>query len=761
MTSQLRTIALLVLASLCMLSQAPTSLAQAQKGQPLAFASDRTGRFQVWVGDSIPSGAVHQVTTGGGGNQESREPNWSKNGRIVYQFGAPSVRGLHLIKPDGTGDVALLHTGGDDRDPWWSPDGRFIVFASQPPGARDYDIWIYDTNGTLDDTSDDKEYVLLNRPGLEDLAPTWSPDFNSIAFVTSGSSPQIASVPIKIDPSSGQIVPNGSVQMLTNNAFRNFDPSWSPDSQQIAYATTRNGNWDIYRMSAISGEANQTQLTTNSANDTNPAWSFDGTTITFSSDRVGNLELYRMDATLGEADRADLIEITGDPSQNDDSAWAATINVSRLSGNQSEEAVAINPKNPKNVVIVSNESDSANALFRAFSTDGGVTWKSNLIANGDSLGVACCDPSIAFDQFGNLFLAFLDSDFNIRLGLSTDGGQTFRLLKTFETVKAKTPAAGAGSRTPASVDQPTVVTAPPGPTVKRPYGSVWITYADALGIEATGARVTGRGLIGTFIATQLAPGSAGGNFGDIAIGPKGQVLVTYQNPSDRTEPSNIYVNLKPDGLGPMPFNAATLVTSTNVGGFHSIPAQFSRGIDAEAGLAWDRGSDPHKGRVYLVYTDAPTVGSDDTNIFVRFSDNDGSTWSTAVRVNDDTGTNSQFLPRIALDQTQGTIAVSWHDCRNDLGDHHLGDTNGIPNDDAQFFAALSFDGVTFRKNIQVAAGTSNAADAPPPDPCCFRLDGSRLLWRKFLPSLGRQLKQHRGQSGRGAFCVRYIYGTDP
>ena len=43
----------------------------------------------------------------------------------------------------------------------------------------------------------------------------------------------------------------------------------------------------------------------------------------------------------------------------------------------------------------------------------------------------------------------------------------------------------------------------------------------------------------------------------------------------------------------------------------------------------------------------------------------GATWSNPVRVNDDAGTNSQFLPFIALDQTTGYIAVSWYDCRND------------------------------------------------------------------------------------------------
>src|SRR5207249_1304716 len=110
-------------------------------------------------------------------------PDWSIQDRIVYQFGAPGVRGIHLIEPDGT-DVRLTSGGGDRRDPSWSPDGRFIVYAFLV--GTDYDIWIHDTNGTPNNVSDDQDYPLLTRPGTQELRPTWSPDGNSIAFVTSG-----------------------------------------------------------------------------------------------------------------------------------------------------------------------------------------------------------------------------------------------------------------------------------------------------------------------------------------------------------------------------------------------------------------------------------------------------------------------------------------------------------------------------------------------------------------------------------------------
>jgi hypothetical protein len=114
---------------------------------------------------------------------------------------------------------------------------------------------------------------------------------------------------------------------------------------------------------------------------------------------------------------------------------------------------------------------------------------------------------------------------------------------------------------------------------------------------------------------------------------------------------------------------------------------------------------------------AEGVGFEPTRV-VRHSDDVGKTWSAPVRVNDDTGHNSQFNPKIALDPTTGNVAVSWYDCRNDNGQGAPGpgippgDTNGIPNDDAQFWGAVSTDGgLTFSKNVQISAGTSNSHDA--------------------------------------------------
>src|SRR5512141_2368902 len=88
-------------------------------------------------------------------------------------------------------------------------------------------------------------------------------------------------------------------------------------------------------------------------------------------------------------------------------AVGPNVNVSRLTGNQAETTVAVNPTNPNNVVIVSNVQ-FGNRLWEGYTLDG-TNWVSTQIADGtDGLGLACCDPSAAFDSFGNLFLTYLD-----------------------------------------------------------------------------------------------------------------------------------------------------------------------------------------------------------------------------------------------------------------------------------------------------------------------------------------------------------------
>jgi hypothetical protein len=362
-------------------------------------------------------------------------------------------------------------------------------------------------------------------------------------------------------------------------------------------------------------------------------------------------------------------------------------NVSQMPGYQGEGTVAVNPLNPQQLFAASNAQGRV-GLFVATSGDGGVTWEGRTLPAGG--GPVFSDPKAAFDQYGNLFLTLAGGAGNaIILLLSTDAGASFTPLATFTDPKA--------------IDQPSLAVGP-GPGGRG--GSLWVSYeSDTPGptISAAGAAVTGLGQVGPFTVSHVAPGQPGSatrNFGDIAIGPSGQVLVDYQEPTLGPGPSTVFASLNPTGALSGGFGPPVPVIGINVAGFDRIPPEAVRSVAAEANLAWDRSGGPHNGRLYLAYTDAPAVGSQDTNIFVRHSDDNGATWSNPVRVNDDATANSQFLPSVAVDQATGQLAVAWYDARNDPADVKT-----------EFFAAVSSDGgQTFSANVPVSIGTSDATD---------------------------------------------------
>src|SRR5262249_33243641 len=105
-----------------------------------------------------------------------------------------------------------------------------------------------------------------------------------------------------------------------------FNPTWSPDGRQIAFAGLNGGMSDLYVVDVESGAVRQ--LTHDAFADLQPTWSPDGRTIAFSTDRfsssIETLEfgvygLAALDVSSGEIRALPQVP----DAQNIDPQWAA------------------------------------------------------------------------------------------------------------------------------------------------------------------------------------------------------------------------------------------------------------------------------------------------------------------------------------------------------------------------------------------------------------------------------------------------------
>lgn len=306
--------------------------------QPLAFASDRNGgRFQIFTADASAatvvgfSQSMRQVTNIGAASQQSLSPSWSiKAGRIVFQFGAPGVRGVHSISAVGGPNTRLtpLSSGSypctDESDPAWSQDANFIAYTCTFAGKQE--IWIHPMSGSPEIciVGSETNCKVVGQSGKLYLRPVWSPDSSKLAFVVAGpgSTAEISLVDLSLV----------SYKPLTTGGFTNFDPSWSPDGLNIAFSSIRPNTGSgrhILRMSVQCPEATLTcpapiQITTSNANDTKPAWSPDATSIAFTSDRSGKQQIYLIDPTTRESS-SQPVTLLSDGTANDETpAWEIT-----------------------------------------------------------------------------------------------------------------------------------------------------------------------------------------------------------------------------------------------------------------------------------------------------------------------------------------------------------------------------------------------------------------------------------------------------
>ena len=216
--------------------------------------------------------------------------------------------------------------------------------------------------------------------------------------------------------------------------------------------------------------------------------------------------------------------------------------------------------------------------------------------------------------------------------------------------------------------------------------------------------MSGLGQVGKFSKRAGHPQEPGCSFGDIAIGPAGQVFEVCTKDKEGTRPDDARRSAPPPiptGWGRTASRAARVIGDDQRAAVRSDPAAA-----APHGRRRDRAGVGHRTRPVrtsaastCMWTDEQPNESSDTDIWLRSSDDAGVTWSTPARVNDVT-TNAQFLPRIALDPTTGNLAFGWHDARNDAGDTVRATPTARPNTDAMYYVTFSTDGgATFAPSV--------------------------------------------------------------
>jgi len=201
-------------------------------------------------------------------------------------------------------------SGFAERDPSWSPDGRWIAYFSDEPGEYELFVRPADSRPAPDDKakkdepqpipagwSDSAPRKLTSLGEGFRYAPRWSPDSKHIAFFDQNGRMFLTTV------ESGETKEFDKDPWMGRPAF-----SWSHDSNWITYdrADSDNSNGCIWIYNVKSGE--NTQLTANMFDSGTPTFDRKGDWLFFNSKRAVDSPRYSdIDATFVYSDTAVLL----------------------------------------------------------------------------------------------------------------------------------------------------------------------------------------------------------------------------------------------------------------------------------------------------------------------------------------------------------------------------------------------------------------------------------------------------------------------
>ncbi len=375
-------------------------------------------------------------------------------------------------------------------------------------------------------------------------------------------------------------------------------------------------------------------------------------------------------------------------------------------GFQSEVHVVVNPNNPNQMVAASNTFKfpwtcgprTIQTVF--YSSNGGATWGFTCAPSPIAYGLDCdalggiilgSDPSLSWNRNGEVFLNYMAicgvggaPRTAIVIAKSSNGGATW----TPQGIIKDSWATGAyEDKNFLAID-----TSLSSPYKDRLY-SCWnrdsnekIAYSTNNGVTWTEKDLPTLPLGGTDIVC------------DMAIQKNGTVHVMIETAlCDAVSCTDSWLYYTRSTDGGNTWSTPNLIADLNFAAFSddACPdAQADRCLISMGSIDVDNTSGPCNGTVYATYADKPATGTvNNMDVFVKRSTNGGSTWNSAVRVNDDgAGGNVQFFPFLTVDQVKGHPVLAWMDARNDPS-----------NQAVEVFATRSVNcGINYKKNVQVS-----------------------------------------------------------
>jgi TolB protein len=198
---------------------------------------------------------------------------------------------IFVMDPDGTDLQQFTSNTVTDFSPTLSPDGEKIAYVSA--GAQtsnsqgDFEIYLMNA---LDGS--DQQNLTTTNGDIDDFDPDFSPDSEEIAYRSEG----VRSSNPEGDSEVYKMSDDGSAQEnLTDSAdgIFDFDPDFSPDGEEIAFerngvqgSKNPEGDFEVYKMEIDGSKQKNLSDTGGDVEDFGPDFSSDGEKIAYSSEGV-------------------------------------------------------------------------------------------------------------------------------------------------------------------------------------------------------------------------------------------------------------------------------------------------------------------------------------------------------------------------------------------------------------------------------------------------------------------------------------------